>query len=457
MLYDVFISYASEDKEDFVKPLADKLKAEHIEVWYDEFSLSPGDSLRRSIDKGLSKSRYGIVVLSNNFLSKQWPQKELDGLVAREVSEGSNIILPIWRNISFEEIVKYSPTLADKVAIKSNKGINEIVKVLVKKIKPLESPLIIARDKLIEYEINPPVVTDEWWLDVVEASNRLTGWGFVIPDSASWDRWSFPLPSFGSRGKERGEWLAWTAMQMKWTEEAERQKICQMTHPQKVLDFINSQKGLAEICHRHPFFLATYAPQLTIKGFSGEFEEDFDWLLNKSRKKYGKYRKEKSSSGSGLTRNKLSPACDEFIALRHTTFGDYKPLYILNKFVQGEMNGPNPTPDNYQRLDYTVWFFSKDSSWLPKRVHNLFIEGLKETRLTFHSSEIFENDIMTSTLKNSFSKLEIDKISKEVFIELIEKTLNKLNIKDQPNRIFESFREEGLIKDKTKKSQPKHR
>lgn len=72
MLYDVFISHASEDKDDFVRPLAERLRDEHIEVWYDEFTLRIGDSLRRSIDKGLAQSRFGIVVLSPSFGRNRW-------------------------------------------------------------------------------------------------------------------------------------------------------------------------------------------------------------------------------------------------------------------------------------------------------------------------------------------------------------------------------------------------
>lgn len=67
MLYDLFISHATEDKKDFVRPLVESLKKNNIEVWYDEISLNVGDSLRESIDKGLSKSRFGLVVLSPSF------------------------------------------------------------------------------------------------------------------------------------------------------------------------------------------------------------------------------------------------------------------------------------------------------------------------------------------------------------------------------------------------------
>ena len=67
--YDVFISHASEDKDSLVRPLAIALRGLGASVWYDEFSLRIGDSLSGSIDKGLSNSRFGPVVISQNFMT----------------------------------------------------------------------------------------------------------------------------------------------------------------------------------------------------------------------------------------------------------------------------------------------------------------------------------------------------------------------------------------------------
>ncbi len=53
--YDVFISYASEDKDLFVRPLASALGQLGLSVWFDELSLHPGDNLSASIDKGISE------------------------------------------------------------------------------------------------------------------------------------------------------------------------------------------------------------------------------------------------------------------------------------------------------------------------------------------------------------------------------------------------------------------
>jgi hypothetical protein len=114
--HDAFISHASEDKEDLVRPLAEALRKRGYSIWYDEFQLKVGDSLRRSIDQGLARSRFGIVVLSPAFFAKNWPQYELDGLVAKEM-RGGKVILPIWHKVSKNEVIGYSPSLADKVAL----------------------------------------------------------------------------------------------------------------------------------------------------------------------------------------------------------------------------------------------------------------------------------------------------------------------------------------------------
>ena len=118
--YDAFISHASEDKDEIVRPLAEVLTELGFRIWYDEFELKIGDSLRQSIDKGLINSRYGIVVLSKAFFAKNWPQYELNGLTAREI-EGKKVILPIWHKVDKEDILSYSPPLADKVALKTAK------------------------------------------------------------------------------------------------------------------------------------------------------------------------------------------------------------------------------------------------------------------------------------------------------------------------------------------------
>ncbi len=124
--YDVFISHASEDKDEVVRPLAHALVEEGLEVWYDEFTLTIGDSLRQKIDQGLANSRAGIVILSHAFFAKGWPNYELNGLVTNDVA-GKQKLLPIWHGLSHEDVRTHSPSLADKVARSTDHfGIEEI-------------------------------------------------------------------------------------------------------------------------------------------------------------------------------------------------------------------------------------------------------------------------------------------------------------------------------------------
>ena len=128
--YDFFISHASEDKDSFVRGLAKALQARGARVWYDEFALKVGDSLRRQIDIGLANASFGVVVLSKHFFGKEWAQKELDGLLSLETA-GNTRILPIWHEISKDEVSRHSPILSDKVALNTSlKSTEEIADIL---------------------------------------------------------------------------------------------------------------------------------------------------------------------------------------------------------------------------------------------------------------------------------------------------------------------------------------
>lgn len=136
--FDVFVSHASEDKEDFAKPLANALKEKGLRVWFDEFEITFGSSLHRSIDKGLAQSRFGIVVLSPNFFLKPWPQQELDGLTALEIS-GRNRIIPVRHNFTHEQLLAKSPMLAAKYAADSAKdSVEEIASKILAVVRSVE-------------------------------------------------------------------------------------------------------------------------------------------------------------------------------------------------------------------------------------------------------------------------------------------------------------------------------
>ena len=117
--WDVFISHATEDKETVAGPLAHALRERGVSVWYDDFELQIGDSLRKRIDGGIANSRFGLVILSKPFFEKDWPQYELDGLVTR-ANSAQQVLLPIWHEISKDEVIARSASLADRVALRTS-------------------------------------------------------------------------------------------------------------------------------------------------------------------------------------------------------------------------------------------------------------------------------------------------------------------------------------------------
>jgi len=124
--FDFFISYASEDRG--VAEIIDKsLSTRGYKVWRDRGQLTLGDSLTAKINEGLASSRFGIVILSNAFLRKNWPQAELNALQARAIAEGQKVILPIRRNLDHEEMAKHLPLLGDKLTIAVTHNIEEVV------------------------------------------------------------------------------------------------------------------------------------------------------------------------------------------------------------------------------------------------------------------------------------------------------------------------------------------
>lgn len=134
--WDVFISHASADKVAVGRPLKESLESYGLRVWFDEAVLGIGDSLRRRIDAGLRRSAVGVVILSPVFFDRKWPNYELDGMVTLDQS-GLQSILPIWHNVTFEQVREYSPSLADKIARNTaNTTIEEIAEEIARRVRP---------------------------------------------------------------------------------------------------------------------------------------------------------------------------------------------------------------------------------------------------------------------------------------------------------------------------------
>jgi hypothetical protein len=132
---DLFISHASEDKIDFVRPLAKLLKEYGLNVWYDEFELKIGSSLSASVNKGIKESKFGLIILSKSFFTKSWTNYELKSFTSLEI-DNDETILPIWKDVNRKEVVEFSPYLADKVALNSAEGIDSLALKIIDRCDP---------------------------------------------------------------------------------------------------------------------------------------------------------------------------------------------------------------------------------------------------------------------------------------------------------------------------------
>ena len=130
-----FISHDSRDKEAIARKIAMRLRDMHCPVWYDEFSLTVGDSLRESIEAGLKQCHMCIFILTTNFLSKGgWPKREYDAIFTRELVEEKKLILPVWAGVAKREVYEYSPILADRVALHWEQGEDQVCRQLFDKL-----------------------------------------------------------------------------------------------------------------------------------------------------------------------------------------------------------------------------------------------------------------------------------------------------------------------------------
>lgn len=143
MRWDVFISHASEDKDDVAHPLTRLLQEEGLHVWLDENELRLGDTLSGKIDEGLAQSRFGVVILSKHFFAKSWTARELAGLVARQIGKGK-VVLPVWHGVDKDYVLQFSPPLADALAVSTAEGLDAVKSAVMRAIEEHDVPSHVA-------------------------------------------------------------------------------------------------------------------------------------------------------------------------------------------------------------------------------------------------------------------------------------------------------------------------
>ncbi len=127
-----FIAHDSRDKKAIAEPIALQLQRWMCPVWFDQYSLKVGDSLRASIEQGLKDCPKCILVLTPNFLSNEgWTRREYDAVFTKELVEKKRVILPVWHDVKAEDVYKYSPTLADRVGAQWSEGTEHVCRKLL--------------------------------------------------------------------------------------------------------------------------------------------------------------------------------------------------------------------------------------------------------------------------------------------------------------------------------------
>jgi hypothetical protein len=154
MKWDLFISHASEDKVDFVEPLAAELKRRGIKAWLDSENIALGDSIRQKIDAGLSRSQFGLVIISPEYINKKWTNAELNAIFSKE-SNHSKVLLPIAHRMAYTEIQNTFPLLADKLFVSSELGISQVADAVEKCIGGKSNKVNSFKLDYIDLEVNP--------------------------------------------------------------------------------------------------------------------------------------------------------------------------------------------------------------------------------------------------------------------------------------------------------------
>lgn len=188
--WDVFISHATEDKELVAVPLAKELSKYPIKVWIDNQELKIGDSLLEKINEGITKSRYGVVILSPNFFAKKWTKRELKMLFMRDDEDDDGVvILPVWHDVTAKEVKSYNLLLADAVGISTSKGLDYVAAEIAHRLYPgldLRLPAKFVRelkyvDKTVDALLRSSNISDIITLLIPDAPRNLAEYQMARP------------------------------------------------------------------------------------------------------------------------------------------------------------------------------------------------------------------------------------------------------------------------------------
>ncbi|RHO54815.1 toll/interleukin-1 receptor domain-containing protein [Ruminococcaceae bacterium AM07-15] len=372
----LFISHASEDKDSFVREFACALRRSGIDVWYDEYEIKPGMSIRESVDKGLALCDVGVLVFSKSYFKKRWTIWELNGLIQKMMNCSATLI-PIYYNISHDEILKISPALSDIMGIHFENNLEQTAQKVYETIYPQKPVLVETRSILQSYGLLTPDYYDDWWVNCIE---------FLGHAHTADIPWSLPRNPELSNVQPKSQALAWACMRYNWIKEAFEMGLNQFTPPEKIIEFINTHPGMYDACVCNIDYLALYAPQLLFQ--EGEFKEKFKEQYSNSKKSLLSTTFPNDYQ-CGLTTDHKAPSCNRLYALMDEEFGRYSSISVLRHFIEGEQLGPAPS-----YVDYWIGLIMLTSHYAdiyPEKVRDYLLSGYQNNYSALKLSEIFIN------------------------------------------------------------------
>jgi hypothetical protein len=124
----VFISYASEDRA-IAANVAQQLQRKGVKVWMGEKNVDPGDILVEKIAEGLQSAQYGILLISEHFLNKNWTKTELEFLLHKSIETRTVKLIPVCLRVTHTDIVKRFPLLRGIVSLQFTTEVETLRKI----------------------------------------------------------------------------------------------------------------------------------------------------------------------------------------------------------------------------------------------------------------------------------------------------------------------------------------
>jgi hypothetical protein len=187
---------------------------------------------------------------------------------------------------------------------------------------------------------------------------------------------------------------------------------------------------VASKTHRHPEIVANYAPQLLIPQFSAPFGDAFDRLLSASEKKFARQPDSRYPDAK----------YEKIYALRRQDFGGHAPEDVAKKWLSGK--GGSDSAKQFADTDYLFWLLSSDSDWMPIRIKEVLLTGMKSWAVW--DNDILQRDVWPRKLTDALYRERLGRpawtrTQRELLEEAVQRAFARLGIQADAAPVAEAF------------------